>query len=755
MEQKLADDNEFNPESLMEYIKEKDTKNYYLINKEKLIFNIFSYLQDKNQETSNKLVIVKYLIKSLSYIKFSTELLIANKINVKCLYHIIIYEYILNYEQKEYCEELKNLFCILIKNTSYNKEIYKYIISYISNYINRKSLLINNKNIDENSFEEEIKDFNSNHLLSILELIKGFYENGGKTEEPFNYFYFSGYQNNNITIKNNISLLDLNKDIYILLYINLFNLDYIEKLDKMSLMEIEFSNDKKVNINITSDNNNTGEDENCIALSYSSFSTQLTNKVLVKINKNSKIEILINNTPQKISEISNNEKKIESLILFNNFIGTCSNIIIYKSNSMEMLIPKFLNNDLYKNGIYSEELFSNFIKSEIMNEVDESNILDKNLTNFKSSELSEIRIFLEKNLISIYIPTRVEQSSENKNYILKDSINNLDAIFNLENSLSGIHSLKNVIRAFYSIGSINHLLPIIELLNKESSLANIKIIDIFTNIITYIFSNLSKLFQLYDKNSQFFFYLSYFLERIPENLYGDELCQNLKSISIVFLAFKDDTNYQLSSQQFLEYVLLNEKILFKFPFEQQKEIIKQIIDLINVSSKSELLIEINIITMINILLYYDSKKYNKYCCKKHADYFKDGEEKGVISPELNELIGPVIDLIKEIIERYLIQFKKSIQQIKDYNLSTLFDLLAFDISPCLQKAILNLFYNLKGKTKELSHLNKNYKFLLILLFLLKTSLFDDIKSVAYDFIMLLFNDNNSLNININIRQYIE
>ena len=45
-------------------------------------------------------------------------------------------------------------------------------------------------------------------------------------------------------------MLDLNKDIYILLYINLYNLDNIEKLDKMSLMEIEFSNGKKVNINM-------------------------------------------------------------------------------------------------------------------------------------------------------------------------------------------------------------------------------------------------------------------------------------------------------------------------------------------------------------------------------------------------------------------------------------------------------------------------------------------------------------------------
>ena len=52
-------------------------------------------------------------------------------------------------------------------------------------------------------------------------------------------------------------------------------------------------------------------------------------------------------------------------------------------------------------------------------------------------------------------------------------------------------------------------------------------------------------------------------------------------------------------------------------------------------------------------------------------------------------------------------------------------------------------------------MNKNGKFLFILLFILKTSLFDDIKSLAYDFIMILFNDSNSQNMNSNIRQYIE
>ena len=90
-----------------------------------------------------------------------------------------------------------------------------------------------------------------------------------------------------------------------------------------------------------------------------------------------------------------------------------------------------------------------------MNEIDEKNIIDQNLVNFKDEDLSEIKNFCLKNLMSIYLPTRTEKSNETKQIILKDSINNLDAIFNIESSLNGIHSLENIIRAFYSIGSIN------------------------------------------------------------------------------------------------------------------------------------------------------------------------------------------------------------------------------------------------------------------------------------------------------------
>ena len=77
--------------------------------------------------------------------------------------------------------------------------------------------------------------------------------------------------------------------------------------------------------------------------------------------------------------------------------------------------------------------------------------------------------------------------------------------------------------------------------------------------------------------------------------------------------------------------------------------------------------------------------------------------------------------------------------------------------------ILTLFFDMKAKPKELYELNKNGKFLFILLYILKTTLFDDIKSIVYDFTMILLNDtstnssNNNSNANTynNIKQYLE
>ena len=54
------------------------------------------------------------------------------------------------------------------------------------------------------------------------------------------------------------------------------------------------------------------------------------------------------------------------------------------------------------------------------------------------------------------------------------------------------------------------------------------------DIINYILTNLSNLFQLSDKNSQFFYYLRYFLEKILEEMFCEDFNKKLRLMSLVF-----------------------------------------------------------------------------------------------------------------------------------------------------------------------------------------------------------------------------
>ena len=582
-----------------------------------------------------------------------------------------------------------------------------------------------------------------------------------KRENPYKYYYFTGQPNNNIFIKNENGLLDFTADIYILLYIHLVDLKFLEKFDKLSLMKVKLTNETTLEINISSSSTDAKLNEIC--LSCSSFSSHY-DKVLIKMSKSSKIDISINDNPKEYPNLIFNEQIIESITLFDSFIGTCSNIIIYKSNKEGIYFPEFLSKEMYKYGLFKEALFAEIAQSNIINESEDKLFIDHNLANISGKNLSPIRNFLDFNLIAIYIPTRYENTNDGKTIILEDSIHSLNAILNNESNLAGIHAMDNIFNGLYQIGGPNHLLPIIELFIKEPDLATEKTFNKFMDVVALVFSHLVAIFRMSDRKTMFFSILSQFLEKLPDNLYTAHLSNKLKDISSVLSNYKDDDNFLVINQQFIEYILLNQKILLKFPFSIQKDFINQIVEFIN--SKSKTKATIKIIEIINILLFYDSQRYKKYCCKRHRDYFLYSNNNEIMSPELNDIIEPIFKLIKELFNKYILQFKvvKDIKFINDYNIDKLFDLLTIDISPCLQKNILSIFYRLKSEQKEvILKLNKNRKFIFILLYLIKTSIFDDIKLLAFNFAMLLSDDkflgseNNPTLVATNkkIRKYIE
>ena len=222
------------------------------------------------------------------------------------------------------------------------------------------------------------------------------------------------------------------------------------------------------------------------------------------------------------------KEEIKEIVLFKNFIGICSNIIIYKEkkgdglpdflfdNNIKLRLSSkdindrdslrkssFCLNSLFPNGICDEELYSFFSNAE----------LKEQNNNFKD--------FLNNNIISIYIPNRyqIPSQSEEKTisntsqFILIDSINGLNAEFNTRSpALNGIHIFQNLYENDLRIlGGLNNFLPILELILENNEFLNQDIFSSFFDLLTvYVFSPKYQNALIQEDNSNFFKCLSFF-----------------------------------------------------------------------------------------------------------------------------------------------------------------------------------------------------------------------------------------------------
>ena len=537
---------------------------------------------------------------------------------------------------------------------------------------------------------------------------------------------------------------------------------------KYTILDVLF-NDKSKNIIIGLDKDNylttNFTNEKLIKLEDSKIISLL---VKVYFKDHVKTDIYINNKKVEISSDNlkniKNEKKskdkleINGIKLFNNFIGICSSILIYKESEKDKKnigLPNFLvpgkasDRDLktiQKNGFYKEELFSVFIKYELENNMEEKNVKEsKAHTNDKLNE-NDIKDFYEKNLISIYMPNRFilpENQSQRTDkivsrIILKDSINNLDAEFNinsLNSNLNGIHIYEKFSDYITPFGGLNQFLPIIEMMIKnEDLLFNDNLLNFFHLISSIFMPSYHKILKK-ENNSNFFFNLSYFLEKIPVEYFDNQLACKLKDISLVLIYLGKDHSKII--EQFHHYILMNEKILFKFQYEDHASILQQIKLFIDRSKKEGYNIDINLI--INILLHYDKERYTKFCCKYHSEFFNESCE--YLSPELNILLKPIEEIIEKLFEKFIEEAgqKEKEQECEiGKKLFKIFELLTIDISPCIQKILINQFYKYMEKhmAKYYAFLDVNKRMLDIILFIFKTSIFD-IKIDALNLLLMI------------------
>ena len=824
-----------------EVISLRDNK-VYLISKsfESKIADILSYLLEDNNtnQIKNKIEILNYLEELFKAVDYNSEIFLSKSSygkNILDIFEIIIHEFILNTKQnskedtksiKEYHEELKNIFSILLSKISLDKKTYHYIFSFLINYMNKK----------DNDIENDEK-LNPEHISNVIELLQIFYQYAQNVDEPYNYFYFNNFIENNeenkseyiIKIKNRENLnrkkiLNLDDSFNILIFIKLVP-DELKKGIEINqshyndLFELKFADQSKnISFNIDYGNylTNNISDEKIIKLEENKYINILFKFILKESLKieiyidNKKIDFKNDQIPIKDSEKQKIKEKYEitSIDFFRNFLGECSNIILFKNKKNEG-IPRFFlemqtvekkkptsmtalfddmsknknnKNDKnasqellfkkeYKNGIFNEDLFNILLKSELRDDVD-PNLIEKLNKNKDKTPINDIKEFMDK-IIAIYMPSRIEIPEEdgNKNIrnspsiILKDSINNLDGIFiksklddeNISN-LNGIHLFNSIIDDMNNLGGLNHLIPIIELLSKysEELLTTENICRLF-NLITLIFVPNYRNSLKNEKFSNFFFNLSYFLEKIPDKYYNNELCDNIINLSQILLSLMSDDNYSKLNSQYQNYILFNEKLLYKYEIPEKNKILEQIKSVLNSAYSNNKGDDLNmdIMKIINILLYFDKDIYNKFCCKEHKEYFTSSNTE-IMSPELKEVIKPLKDILKLFFKKYNIETQLIIKDNKNstelsktgYDLINLFEILTMNISPCLQKMIIELFFeflheNINQAYKHVNLIDKDGKIFNICLFVLKASIFD-IKLDVLNLIYLLSKMKNNL-----------
>ena len=812
-------------------------KTVYLISKnlEPKILDILSYLQSDTNSASNKLQVVKYLQSLFLKIEFNSEIFLRKFINDKerlNIYQIIIYQCVLytdpnnsKTDEEAYRSELHNLFILLLSQITLERETYRYILSFLVYFLNEKNIttaINKKKNLHNNNdiLDEPIIHLKSEHLSRVLELLKIFYKYLQSYNEIQNYFFFSGDSESSITIPNkenpkdhNKKLLNLDDTLCIMLFIKVLPSEYIKAVYPkviFRLLELRFNDKNKTNfkLNIDIDNkltiNNSTEplyqlldtETNCILIKFNNNKKKkiVNSEIYVGLNKVELAPIVVESDKDKNSKFKD---EIKEIVLFKNFVGICSNIIIYKEKKNEGL-PKFLfssednntnklrlsskdestlnsNNTkkkssfsmktIFPNGICNEELYSYFTKIELKEQV-EPNTLNNNIKIMDEQKINanDFKDFFNNNLIAIYMPTRVDihPQCEERNLlnasllILRDSINNLDAEFNTKNPcLNGVHIYSTINDDFSIIGGINNLLPIIELMTNNSELLTQENFSLFFNIISdFVFRPLFQKAIVKENKSNFFMSLCYFLEKIPEIYFNIQLIENFKLI-LAFLNSDNGKDFIELNRQFHNYILINEKILFKFNEDDQKNIISTIC--LTAGNKN---IEIDILKIIKIMLNYDRKRNYKFCCKAHADYFN--ENYPIMDPELFNRIQPLEKLIDIIFEKNYQLNKNKLKNMNnnanniyqkghsnknliitdentliDNNLYLLFYVLTLDISPCLQKSIICLLTDLIQKYSYdifIKIYDKQEELFDIILYVFKISIFD----VKIDALNLLF-----------------
>ena len=715
-----------------------------------ILFSFLNYNNESTEE-NNSDVNFKNTIKTkielinilLNLFKMNNNLIYVFikkcKSNFKSFFDPLIDIYLNEYIIGQYKTIIEELLQLIVKYVSIKKNVLEYIYQKISVYFRKdakiklsETLLLKYLNLLDIFYTRSLTD--SNYKNNNENIIDDNYIE--KKEEIKNFIYLNGL-NNKLSLILNTSSTNLNTDFPTLenglslafwinleenliescfvLYkndgktINLINIIYGGHQIKLQLLSREYlvliiDDSIKSNLINISQKFKYGEWNSFFFILYprKSASSSLVKTTSMKLYINNNLLSVIVNLPKDYSYPL--QEKINSITLFENLIGKITSIMYFSFAIEEEKLASFFNlikepgfyklKYLYKFFLDNEKDYPQFARNYKYYEKYKNSI--NKLPKVIDIQAKDQNI---KNLMCFLCPF----CYDNKKNQIDDVFGNFIGILSNED---GVNNYINYCKNIKQLGGINNLLPIVELLlltqkkNKNNDLnndnyINYKLLDKYTlteNTFLKYLIIIKKILignklNLNDANNrQFFSSLGLFLEKFPPRVYTQNILDIFLEIGKETFQYNDnkDTSFH---DNFVNMILLNEKIFSKFTDETQQKLWEGVHKFFT-SDYLQMKDSISMSKICLLLRFYDTKRYDKFCCKRHADLFmssdqnEDNDYKPIImKPEMKTKINKLIETIKLYMDK----------MPNDPDNIILFKLLSLDLSPCLQTNIIQVY----------------------------------------------------------------
>ena len=753
-------------------ISKKDKNKYYPVIEESTnIPKLLLFLKNENNSFKEKKEILFILLQLFKENCILIPLFMSKNItNTINLYEPLIDLYFYS-KEKEIKSLVEQIIQIMVNNVTLTKASIECLFQKLSQYFESKEL--NDKAmLDENEmlkylnlfliFYTGIEISEKNIIEKISHNLTGSVDPSliPRAKEIKNYIYFSG-KRSCISLALNKNSINPNTDYPTLQY----GLSFIMwvYIDEHLIKKFQENNSnqeiKLVLINIS------GEQIKLVLKDINTFQVSLNDNEVKNINSSLVIANDWNNICFSIFEkkdaklsfklyvnsgahssflkVGKNfpiSKKINTIKLFENFIGKVSSFMIitkgldqkeanYFSNT------KFSTKDKKNYGFYKNKYLFNFLLSNEKNYFStcknykyyEKSISNK-MISFYNLHLDKQNI---KNMIGIFCPFSYNKD-ENQ---IDDIFGNFIGVLG-END--GVNYYVNNSKRIRQLGGINNLLPIIELMYSTiSESKKSKYISVDKSVLTqstfYEYLNLIKIIiidhreNLKEANREkFFSSLSLFLEKCSSHLFTPKILDIFIEIGKETFKNIDELNLNFREENFIYLILLNEKILSKYDIESQVILWKNIYSFFT-SDETQLKGSFNINKICLLLRLIDEKRYSQFCCKEHRKVFgnNNSEENSnnlsIMEPEMNVRLNELFKIIQIYINKYC----------DEEETVGILQLLSLDLSPCLQKKIIELYINYfsnekidsKTKLKSFDTLVKN-NFIELIEYVFSISLLD-------------------------------